>query len=45
MKREFRIHAQHPARVAYGKSPEKKLKIAVFTESSLGPCHKRPEKS
>ena len=30
MKREFRTHAEHPARVAYGKSPDTKLKTAVF---------------
>ena len=27
MKREFRTHAQHPARVAYGKDSDTKLKL------------------
>ena len=30
MKRESRIHAQHPARVAYGKGPDTKFKKLLF---------------
>ena len=30
MKRELQTHAQHPARVTYGKGPDTKLKITVF---------------
>ena len=35
MKRESRTHAQHPARVAYGKGPDTKFKKCCFLQRAV----------